>query len=160
MACNKAVTTLKAVTFLLEKKLQRPIVWNIEKMRTHSLCSEFQRTNCPASLPLTKKVVFFFTSSLVIADIAEKHFVIPKAWEQCITPCHAFSPTNPFLSLFFAEIIGGDVWCGSLNPDPILDRNVIFRYSWYSLTDLGRVVRKPINANPRLKVNRGFHLAR
>ena len=23
----------------------------------------------------------------------------------------------------------------------------------------GRVVRKPINANPRLKVNRGFHLA-
>ena len=24
---------------------------------------------------------------------------------------------------------------------------------------LGRVARKPINANPRLKVNRGFHLA-
>ena len=27
------------------------------------------------------------------------------------------------------------------------------------LVPQGRVVRKPINANPRLKVNRGFHLA-
>ena len=27
-------------------------------------------------------------------------------------------------------------------------------------TVLGRVVRKPINANPRLEVNQGFHLAR
>ena len=26
--------------------------------------------------------------------------------------------------------------------------------------ELGPVVRKPINANPRLKVNQGFHLAR
>ena len=28
------------------------------------------------------------------------------------------------------------------------------------LSPLGRVVRKPINANPRLEVNQGFQLAR
>ena len=30
-------------------------------------------------------------------------------------------------------------------------------YPW--IITLGPVVRRPINANPRLKVNRGFHLA-
>ena len=35
-----------------------------------------------------------------------------------------------------------------------------FLHRVYFATVQGPVVRKPINANPGLKVNRGFHLAR
>ena len=55
----------------------------------------------------------------------------------------------------YSEFFGGGVWLGSPNPDPISDQTMQF-----SDTLQGPMVRKPINAYRRLKINqRVFHLA-
>ena len=45
-------------------------------------------------------------------------------------------------------------WTGRTMVKILILKNLVVDYTW--LSDLGPVVRKPINADPRLKVNAGF----
>ena len=55
-------------------------------------------------------------------------------------------------------VLGRGVPSGSPNPNPISDQNLPFHCP-HPFPDLGPIVRKPINGNPRLKVNRVFFIS-
>ena len=108
----------------------------------------------------------YFLHNGTLKDYATPHyfFLIPVCLKKVLDHCQVLS-----LGLSIGGTIAAGAKTQGVGSTPLVFINRDVRGESHrnlpsqlllQECQLGPVVRKPINANPRLKVNRGFHLAR